>query len=86
MMSEVVKAEYFLSEVVGEVAEEDYFARSSKVLDNFKINDPTGREQFQGFMPLDESFRVIFSVSRFHSRLKPCCPHIYRWLNPDIWI
>jgi len=57
----VVKAEYLVSEILGEVNEDDYFGRSARVLDGFQVSDPTGGEQFDqhSIMPLDESFRMV---------------------------
>jgi hypothetical protein len=60
LFTDIVKAENLVSEILGEVSEDDYFGRSARVLDGFQISDPTGNEQFDAasIMPLDESFRV----------------------------
>ena len=56
---EVTKAEYFVSNVLGDIAEDDYYGRSAKVLDNFKVTD-SNSEKFDNInvMQLDESFKA----------------------------
>jgi len=57
---EVIEAEYFVSKVLGDIAEDDYYGRSAKVLDNFTVTDSSNAENFDNMnvMPLDESFKV----------------------------
>ena len=54
---EIVEAEYFVSKVLGDIAEDDYYGRSATVLDRFTSSNA----EFFGnrnVMPLDESFKV----------------------------
>ena len=54
---EIIEAEYFVSKVLGDIAEDDYYGRSAKVLDNFTSSNA---EYFENMnvMPLDESFKA----------------------------
>lgn len=52
-----VRAELLVSALIGEVKEEDYFARSTHVLDNFKMDDPTqGRFNPADAVELEDAF------------------------------
>lgn len=58
--SSVVRPELLMSELIGEVKESDYFARSTHLLDNFVMDDPTqGRFNPEDALSLDEAYKLV---------------------------
>eukprot|EP00428_Durinskia_dybowskii_P071416 CAMPEP_0170410744 /NCGR_PEP_ID=MMETSP0117_2-20130122/30053_1 /TAXON_ID=400756 /ORGANISM="Durinskia baltica, Strain CSIRO CS-38" /LENGTH=308 /DNA_ID=CAMNT_0010668297 /DNA_START=25 /DNA_END=948 /DNA_ORIENTATION=- len=56
----VVRPELLVSELVGDVKEDDYYARSTLLLDNFVMDDPTqGRFDPSDALSIDEAFKLI---------------------------
>jgi len=55
-----VRPELLVSELIGEVKEDDYYARSTNLLDNFVMDDPTqGRFDPADALSLDEAFKLV---------------------------
>ena len=55
-----VRPELLVSELIGEVREDDYYARSTHLLDNFVIDDPTqGKFDPADALTIDEAYRLV---------------------------
>lgn len=55
-----VRPELLVSELIGEVKEEDYYARSTHLLDNFVMDDPTqGKFDPADALPIDEAYKLV---------------------------
>lgn len=70
-----VRPEMLVSELVGEVQEDDYFARSMQVLDSFQLDDPTqGRFNPQDGVEFEDAFTLAnpgyFNMEHGYVRLR----------------
>eukprot|EP00598_Pedospumella_elongata_P001115 CAMPEP_0184981552 /NCGR_PEP_ID=MMETSP1098-20130426/11214_1 /TAXON_ID=89044 /ORGANISM="Spumella elongata, Strain CCAP 955/1" /LENGTH=299 /DNA_ID=CAMNT_0027505117 /DNA_START=79 /DNA_END=978 /DNA_ORIENTATION=- len=55
-----VRPELLVSELVGEVRDSDYYARSTHLLDNFVMDDPTqGKFDPADALTLDEAYKLV---------------------------
>jgi hypothetical protein len=56
----VVRPELLVSELIGEVKESDYYARSTHLLDNFVMDDPTqGKFNPEDALSIDEAYKLV---------------------------
>jgi hypothetical protein len=58
--STAVRPELLVSELLGEVKEDDYYARSTHLLDNFNMDDPTqGKFDPADALSIDDAYKLV---------------------------